>query len=263
MTDDEQALLAAVLAAPADDLPRLVLADWYEEHGQGLRAKFVRTQIDLARLVAADAYDTDEYLAAATAVGGVPNAAYTGWVRRAGLPLAGGVPAVDFKADWVSVRDPATGTAFGFRRGFVERVGTETRHLRALLPAVRRCPVGSLVVAVPGLTRRALAVRLGPAPAGGWAAAVALEDRLDPTADALAAADRDELFDRLLPWLHRFWLGWAARHRDPAHNPEAEWFLRNMPVVFHALDQAAADLNPYPLVPQDPAPGEPPSPSPP
>ncbi len=30
---DANALVAAILAAPADDLPRLVYADWLDEHG--------------------------------------------------------------------------------------------------------------------------------------------------------------------------------------------------------------------------------------
>ncbi len=34
------ALLAAVRANPADDLPREVLADWLEEHGETKRAEF-------------------------------------------------------------------------------------------------------------------------------------------------------------------------------------------------------------------------------
>lgn len=34
----------AVLAAPDDDLPRLVYADWLDEHGEGERAEFIRIQ---------------------------------------------------------------------------------------------------------------------------------------------------------------------------------------------------------------------------
>ena len=34
MTTDESALLAAIEANPADDLPRLVYADWLDEHGR-------------------------------------------------------------------------------------------------------------------------------------------------------------------------------------------------------------------------------------
>lgn len=39
------ALLAAVRANPADDLPRLVLADWLDEQGEGGRAELVRYQV--------------------------------------------------------------------------------------------------------------------------------------------------------------------------------------------------------------------------
>jgi uncharacterized protein (TIGR02996 family) len=48
---DLDALLAAVLADPEDDLPRLVYADWLEENGDEAgraRAEFIRTQIALA-----------------------------------------------------------------------------------------------------------------------------------------------------------------------------------------------------------------------
>ena len=42
------ALLAACRARPADDLPRLVLADWLDENGQSERAEFVRIQVELS-----------------------------------------------------------------------------------------------------------------------------------------------------------------------------------------------------------------------
>lgn len=45
----EGALLQAVLAQSDDDLPRLVLADWLEEHGEGERAEFIRVQCEIAR----------------------------------------------------------------------------------------------------------------------------------------------------------------------------------------------------------------------
>jgi uncharacterized protein (TIGR02996 family) len=41
---DHDALLRAVLESPADDAPRLVLADWLEEHGHPDRAEFIRLQ---------------------------------------------------------------------------------------------------------------------------------------------------------------------------------------------------------------------------
>jgi len=46
---EREALLEAVFAAPADDAPRLVYADWLDEHGEPAQAAFIRAQIDLAR----------------------------------------------------------------------------------------------------------------------------------------------------------------------------------------------------------------------
>lgn len=53
MISDGPALLDAILADPEEDTPRLVYADWLEEHGQGERAEFVRVQVELWHLHAA------------------------------------------------------------------------------------------------------------------------------------------------------------------------------------------------------------------
>lgn len=42
------ALLDACRAAPADDTPRLILADWLEERGESDRAAFLRAQVELS-----------------------------------------------------------------------------------------------------------------------------------------------------------------------------------------------------------------------
>ncbi|WP_171471338.1 TIGR02996 domain-containing protein [Frigoriglobus tundricola] len=57
---DEQALLAAVIAHPDEDTPRLMYADWLDENADALptrdpkemrlRAEFIRAQIEAARL---------------------------------------------------------------------------------------------------------------------------------------------------------------------------------------------------------------------
>jgi uncharacterized protein (TIGR02996 family) len=50
---DEQAFLKAILAAPDDDTPRLVFADWLDERGEGddaARAALIRAQCRLERL---------------------------------------------------------------------------------------------------------------------------------------------------------------------------------------------------------------------
>ena len=46
---DADAFLAAIVAAPGEDLPRLVYADWLDEHGDPDRAEFIRLQIAVAR----------------------------------------------------------------------------------------------------------------------------------------------------------------------------------------------------------------------
>lgn len=43
-TDDGAALLAAIIANPDEDTPRLVYADWLQENGQEERAEFIRSQ---------------------------------------------------------------------------------------------------------------------------------------------------------------------------------------------------------------------------
>jgi uncharacterized protein (TIGR02996 family) len=45
---DDAAFIRAILEDPADDAPRLVYADWLDEHGQSERAEFVRIQCDQA-----------------------------------------------------------------------------------------------------------------------------------------------------------------------------------------------------------------------
>lgn len=47
----EDALIAAVIAAPDDDLPRLVYADWLEENGRLEYADFIRCQCRINRMI--------------------------------------------------------------------------------------------------------------------------------------------------------------------------------------------------------------------
>jgi uncharacterized protein (TIGR02996 family) len=47
---DRDDLFRAVLAAPEDDAPRLVYADWLDEHGQPERAEFIRVQCAMDRI---------------------------------------------------------------------------------------------------------------------------------------------------------------------------------------------------------------------
>jgi uncharacterized protein (TIGR02996 family) len=47
VSTDEEALLAAIAAAPRDDAPRLVYADWLQERGQDAKAEYLRTVVTL------------------------------------------------------------------------------------------------------------------------------------------------------------------------------------------------------------------------
>jgi uncharacterized protein (TIGR02996 family) len=45
----QEAFLADIIAHPDDDAPRLVYADWLEDHGEPARAEFIRVQIEMER----------------------------------------------------------------------------------------------------------------------------------------------------------------------------------------------------------------------
>lgn len=49
---DWLALRATIAAHPSDDTPRLVAADWLDEHGAPARAELVRAQVAVARMYA-------------------------------------------------------------------------------------------------------------------------------------------------------------------------------------------------------------------
>jgi uncharacterized protein (TIGR02996 family) len=108
---ERDALLSAILADPADDLARLVYADWLEETAEPVamaRARFIRLQIELARGVpdshfperAADLTQEIDALAAQWA---------RAWLAELPPPVA--------KAVWKQRLG-----ARAFRRGFVDGV---------------------------------------------------------------------------------------------------------------------------------------------
>lgn len=56
---DLDALLAAILEYPSDDLPRLIFADWLDENGESERGEFIRVQCKLGRLRTTETYFAD------------------------------------------------------------------------------------------------------------------------------------------------------------------------------------------------------------
>lgn len=58
---DEADLLAAIAANPTDDSPRLIYADWLDDHGEHRLAAFIRHQIVVAGFDLSEDYDSDDY----------------------------------------------------------------------------------------------------------------------------------------------------------------------------------------------------------
>ncbi len=53
--NERAALMRAICDNPDDDTPRLVFADWLQEHSEDHRAEFIRVQVEAARLPTDDA----------------------------------------------------------------------------------------------------------------------------------------------------------------------------------------------------------------
>ena len=123
MTDGE-GLLAAILAEPEEDTPRLAFADWLDEQGDATRAEFIRIQIELARLPGEGGPRSREQ-ALITAHG----AAWLAPLRADGEPLQG------------------RNTHGQFRRGFVEVVWMTARWFTSRADVLfRRVPARELRV---------------------------------------------------------------------------------------------------------------------
>jgi uncharacterized protein (TIGR02996 family) len=120
---DEDALLAAVVAAPDDDTPRLAYADWLDEHGQPDRAEFIRVQVARARLAPGDERDEE--------------------LRRREATLFG-----RHRKNWLRpFRTPLPGARCAFTRGFVEAIDTEVSlYLRAEADLYRTTILRDVVV---------------------------------------------------------------------------------------------------------------------
>jgi uncharacterized protein (TIGR02996 family) len=88
---DEPALLAAIAARPDDDTPRLVYADWLDDHGDADRAEFIRLQCALAQggpddPAAAERADELENRHRIRWLAGVPTGPGLRWEFRRGFP---------------------------------------------------------------------------------------------------------------------------------------------------------------------------------
>lgn len=92
-----------ILAHPDDDTPRLVYADWLDDHGDGDRAAFLRVQCELAKLP--------------------PNDARQAELRRRERELLR-----LHQETWLAPLPPWSRSGSSFKRGFVETVNLTARQ---------------------------------------------------------------------------------------------------------------------------------------
>lgn len=59
--DDRSAFLRAICEDPAADLPRLVYADWLDEHDEPERAEFIRVQVEIGTMLDRPAADAESH----------------------------------------------------------------------------------------------------------------------------------------------------------------------------------------------------------
>lgn len=128
---DELALLAAILANPDEDTPRLVFADYLDENGSGssaARAEFIRLQIDITRHPERHPY-SPPYRAKVTRFVRLFGAHAPEWLAVVGVPQPRAI----------------------FRRGFVEEVRATPDEILAIGDAALSREMLSLVEVVPSL----------------------------------------------------------------------------------------------------------------
>ncbi len=125
---EREALYAAILAEPANDLPRLVFADYLDERGESDRAEFIRAQIRIAN---EPEYET-----------------FHVYCKIQKPEWFTGQPWFDdfFQSTW---REFATSSypAFELQRGFPSSVGVHSpQYLNILEPVLFHFPIRSLSI---------------------------------------------------------------------------------------------------------------------
>jgi uncharacterized protein (TIGR02996 family) len=137
-----EGFLQAILESPADDAPRLVYADWLDEHGDPDRAEFIRTQCKLAALVEEDPR-RGELEARERALLAENRRKWVqplpGWARRQAVFRRGFVEEVSGKASMFVKSAPALFRAAPVRRAWL----TYTYRLNTTAipdPALAACP---------------------------------------------------------------------------------------------------------------------------
>lgn len=136
----EEAFIQAIREALADDAPRLIYADWLEEHGQPDRAEFIRIQCQTFRMAEEDRSGT----ALRGRAEGLLRSHWEEWVG----PLRDivGLWCDRYGEGWLR-QDFSPGGLERFSRGFIERLSLEAEdYLRHAHRLNRLTPLGKLLL---------------------------------------------------------------------------------------------------------------------
>lgn len=115
---DRAAFIAAICAAPDDDLPRLVFSDWLEENGEPERAEFIRVQIKLSRLICSPFCRDGCVCEVGDLRRRERELLEIDWIDQDGMPKFGG-------------------STFSYRRGFIESITCSWSNWQRHADAIR------------------------------------------------------------------------------------------------------------------------------
>ncbi len=135
---EQDALLQAILDDPADDLPRLVYADWLDDHDDPVRAEFIRLQLESAH------QPQDRQ-------------------RVANLTQRQMALYQQFGRDWSDVVPPLLRNGIHFRRGFIDEFRGTARSFFQSDPALFWQAAPAQILALSGLDSTQ-ALRLADSP---------------------------------------------------------------------------------------------------
>lgn len=109
-------LYAQILADPFDDSPRLVYADWFDEHGEPERAEYIRLAIELSRI---PVEQCDRISSGCLVVGIGQNAIAAGHgFRCRGYAISERMEVLFKQFDWDVLNGLGTGIRLKYERGF-------------------------------------------------------------------------------------------------------------------------------------------------
>ena len=191
----EDAFLDDIREHPDDDAPRLIFADWLDDHGETDRAEFIRARVYRARIRGRESPEADELTRRASALLAANWQRWTAPLR----PLFGDAPD---HFNWPRTYRPEAITHFP--RGFVESVEMEAgRFVAVAAELFRLCPIRHVHL------HRAdeHAARLAECPQLAWVEGLSFPDYarapLGPRGMVSLAGS---------PHLGRLWLLWLSRN---------------------------------------------------